>query len=151
VTVDLSTFAELLMTTTMAQKINKSRWVDPSGDWGQSGAYKMPRCRKNSRKQGEMGNRVSPEGRITISFSILSPLKKMGVPESGKSMTMNSAEQPSNVKETYCEANSYKEKLAAEANGQLNVGVNCQMCSSNCHWTVGSWVNCQRCSWIRRF
>ena len=39
VTVNLTTFIELLMTKTkmMAQKINKSGWMDPSCDWGQRG------------------------------------------------------------------------------------------------------------------
>jgi len=59
---------------------------------------------ENSRKKGEMGNRL--EGSITISFSVLSSLKKMGVPGSEKPMAMNSAKQQSNVKETYCEVNS---------------------------------------------
>jgi len=33
----LSTFEELLMTMTATQKINKSGWMDPSNDWGQIG------------------------------------------------------------------------------------------------------------------
>jgi len=37
VTVNLTTFEELLMTKTKAQKINKSGWMDPSDDWGQDG------------------------------------------------------------------------------------------------------------------
>jgi len=37
VTVNLTTFAELLATMTATQKINKSGWMDPSDDWGQNG------------------------------------------------------------------------------------------------------------------
>jgi len=48
-----------------------------------------------------MGNGLSPEGSITISFSVLSSLEKMGVPGSGKPTAMNSAKQQSNVTETY--------------------------------------------------
>jgi len=33
---------------------------------------------------GEMGNWLPPEGSITVSFSVLSSLKKMSVPGSGK-------------------------------------------------------------------
>jgi len=40
----------------MAQKINKSGWMDPSNDWGQSGGYDMSKMQGNSLKQGEMGN-----------------------------------------------------------------------------------------------
>ena len=37
VTVNLTTFEELLATMTATQKINKSGWMDPSDDWGQIG------------------------------------------------------------------------------------------------------------------
>jgi len=37
VTVNLTTFEELLVTMMMTQKINKSGWMDPSDDWGQIG------------------------------------------------------------------------------------------------------------------
>jgi len=33
----VSTFEELLTAMTMMQKNNKSKWMDPSYDWGQSG------------------------------------------------------------------------------------------------------------------
>jgi len=56
VTVNLTTFIELLTTMTMTQKNNKSGWMDPSGDWGQDGGYSMPRVQQTGQKQGNMGN-----------------------------------------------------------------------------------------------
>ena len=63
-TVNLTTFVELLMTMTMAQKINKYRWMDPSGDWGQDGGYNMPRVQQTGQKQGEMGNLSLQKGEL---------------------------------------------------------------------------------------
>ena len=37
VTVNLTTFVELLTTMTMTQKNNKSGWMDPRNNWGQIG------------------------------------------------------------------------------------------------------------------
>jgi len=48
----------------------------------------MPKDAANSSKQGEKGNGLPPEGSVTISFSILSSLEKMGVPGSGKPTAM---------------------------------------------------------------
>jgi len=53
VTVNLTRFEELLMTLTMAQKNNKSGWMDLSDDWGQSGGYDMPRVQQTGQKQGK--------------------------------------------------------------------------------------------------
>jgi len=48
----VTTFEELLTTMMMMQKNNKSRWMDPSDDWGQSGGYGTPRCRKTVENRG---------------------------------------------------------------------------------------------------
>jgi len=48
----------------------------------------MPKDAANSRKQGKKGNGLPPEGSVTISFSVLSSLEKMGVPGSGKPTAM---------------------------------------------------------------
>jgi len=53
VTVNLSTFIELLMAMAMTQKIYKSGWVDPSYDWGQREAKTRLKMQVNSRKQGK--------------------------------------------------------------------------------------------------
>jgi len=66
----------------------------------------MPKDAGKQQKTGEKGNRLPPEGSVTISFSVLSSLEKMGVPGSGKPTVMKSAKQQSKVKETYCEVNS---------------------------------------------
>jgi len=52
----VTAFEELLMTMTMAQKISKSGWIDPSDNWGQDGGYDMPKVQQTGQKQGEMGN-----------------------------------------------------------------------------------------------
>jgi len=75
VTVNLTRFEELLMTMTMAQKINKSGWMDPSDDWGQSGGYDMPRCSKQGKSRGIWVTGASRRESY-LSFSILSSLKK---------------------------------------------------------------------------
>jgi len=64
VTVNLTTFEELLVTMMMTQKISKSRWMDPSNDWGQSGGYDMPKVQGNRWKQGEMGNLGLQKGEL---------------------------------------------------------------------------------------
>ena len=87
-TVNLSTFIELLMAMAMMQKIYKSGWMDPSDDWGQREAKTRLKVKVNSRKQGGKGNGLPPEGSVTISFSVLSSLEKMGVPGSGKPTAM---------------------------------------------------------------
>jgi len=51
----VTTFEELLMTMMMAQKINKSRWMDPSNNWGQSGGYDTPTVQQTGQKQGGYG------------------------------------------------------------------------------------------------
>jgi len=101
VTVDLSTFSELLMTNNDGTK-DLQKQVDGPQLWlGTEWRLRHAYVQGNSRKQGKMGNGLSPEGSITISFSILSSLEKMGVPGSWKPMAMNSAKQQSNVTETY--------------------------------------------------
>ena len=52
VTVNLTTFEELLTTMMMAQKINKSGWMDHSDDWGQDGDYNTPRIQHTGQKAG---------------------------------------------------------------------------------------------------
>jgi len=46
VTVNLTTFEELLAMMTATQKINKSGWMDPSDDWGQIGGYDTPKMQQ---------------------------------------------------------------------------------------------------------
>jgi len=107
VTVNLTTFEELLMTKTMMQKNNKSGWVDPSCNWGQREAKTRLKMQVNSRKQGEKGNGLPPEGSVTISFSVLSSLEKMGVPGSGKPTAMNRCEATiKRNRRLICEVNS---------------------------------------------
>jgi len=69
---------------TMTQKIYKSRWMDPSCNRGQREAKTCLKMQQTAENRGRMGNGLPPEGSITISFSILSSLEKMGVPGSGK-------------------------------------------------------------------
>jgi len=57
--------------------------MDPSYDWGQREAKTHLNMQENSRKQGEKGNGLPPEGSVTISFSVLSSLEKMGVQGQG--------------------------------------------------------------------
>ena len=54
-TVNLTTFVELLATMTATQKNNKSGWMDPSDDWGQIGGYVMPNNAANRVKAGGNG------------------------------------------------------------------------------------------------
>jgi len=65
VTVNLLAFIELLMTMAIGTKHVQNRCMDPSCNWGQSGGYDIPKVQGNSRKQGELGNRLPPEGSVT--------------------------------------------------------------------------------------
>jgi len=47
----------------MTHKRSVKQWMDPSGGWGQSGGYKMPRSRKTAENR-EKGNRLPPEGSL---------------------------------------------------------------------------------------
>ena len=73
----------------MAQKIYKSGWMDPSCDWGQREAKTCLKMQQTAENRGEKGNGLPPEGSVTISFSVLSSLEKMGVPGSGKPTAMS--------------------------------------------------------------
>jgi len=76
------------MAMAMTQKIYKSGWVDPSYDWGQREAKTRLKMQVNAENRGKKGNGLPPEGSVTISFSVLSSLEKMGVPGSGKPTAM---------------------------------------------------------------
>jgi len=87
VTVNLTTFIELLTTMTMAQKINKSGWMDPSGDWGQDGGYDTPRMQQTGQKQGNTGNWGLQKGELPKLLRIVFS-QENSVPGSGKPTAM---------------------------------------------------------------
>ena len=75
VTVNLTTFIELLATMMVTQKINKSGWMDPSDDWDKLEAKTRLECSKHGKIQVEWVTGASRRESY-LSFSVLSPLKK---------------------------------------------------------------------------
>ena len=86
-TVNLTTFEELLTTMTATQKINKSGGWTPvmTGDRLEA---KTRLNAANTAKYRGMGNWSLQKGESYLSFSVLSSLEKMGVPGSGKPTAM---------------------------------------------------------------
>jgi len=127
--------------------------MDPSKDWGQN---EGSRGLEGKETREETGNLSLQEGELPKFSLYLSSLEKTDVPGSGKLTDVDGGEATiKHNRKLIIRLTAKRGELAADANWQLNPGGNRHMqrwaINSNYCWTVESWVNCQRCSWISSF